>query len=161
MVKNAISSLPHGIPTTTKPLRRQTKSAVVKAISQICFLNAAAGKALTTFLAGLAATFTSLPKMFLTPALVAGLVLVLIRHKPGIAKTPVFFTSFVAMATKLLITSEQVLGFKSFSLAIAFSKAPLVMAFAAAAFIDFIGGNMVRGRLGSNRLSGRIRTARS
>merc|ERR1719198_683746 len=86
----------------------------------------------------LAATFTSLPKMFLTPALVAGFVRVLMRHKPGIANTPVFFTSFVAMATKLLMIWEQVLALMS-SVANAFTKAPLLIALAPAAFIDFIG----------------------
>merc|ERR1712087_958187 len=73
-------------------------------LPQICFFSAAFGKAFTTVLAGFAATFTSLPKMFLTPAFVAGFTLVLMRHKPGIANTPVFLTSFVAMSTKLLST---------------------------------------------------------
>merc|ERR1719178_421661 len=103
----------------------------------ICFFKAAAGKAFTTVLAGFAATFTSLPKMFLMPALVAGFTWVLMRHKPGIVKTPVFFTSFVAMSTKLLKTCAHSFVFKPCSSAIAFKKAPLLIAFAA--FIDFIG----------------------
>merc|ERR1712178_222079 len=40
----------------------------------------------------LAFTCVSLPNIILTQALVAGLVLVLMRQTPGIAKTPVFFT---------------------------------------------------------------------
>merc|ERR1719373_414538 len=106
----------------------------------------------TTFLAGLAATFTSLPKMFLTPALVAGFVLILMRHKPGIANTPVFFTSFVAMVTKLLINSEHCLVFKLFSVANAFTRAPLLIALAAPAFIDFMGGAMVLDNVGIQRI---------
>merc|ERR1719247_3460133 len=48
------------------------------------------------------------------------------------------------MATTLLITSEQAFCFKPCSVAIAFVKAPFVIALAPA-FIDFdfIGGNMV------------------
>merc|ERR1719451_183273 len=46
------------------------------------------------------------------------------------------------MSTKLLSTFEHVLLLMSFSAAMAFSNAPLVMAFAPA-FIDFIGGNML------------------
>merc|ERR1711924_573841 len=82
--------------------------------------------------------------MFLTPAFVAGFTRVLIRHKPGIAKTPVFFTSLVAIVTKLLITCEQVLALKPCSVAMVFNKAPLLMAFAPdfIAFIDFMGGSM-------------------
>merc|ERR1719504_570287 len=119
---------------------------------QICFFNAAVGKAFTTVLAGFAATFTSLPKMFLTPAFVAGFPLVLMRHKPGIANTPVFLTSFVAMSTRLLSTVEQALVLISFLVAMAFNKAPLVMAFfAAPAFMDFMGGNMLFERIVERR----------
>merc|ERR1719181_1428825 len=46
------------------------------------------------------------------------------------------------MSTKLLSTFEQVLVLKSFSVAMAFNKAPLVMAFAPA-FMDFMGGNIL------------------
>merc|ERR1719504_327549 len=108
-------------------------------LPQICFFNAAVGKAFTTVLAGFAATFTSLPKMFLTPAFVAGFTRVLIRHKPGSANTPFFLTSFVAISTRLLSTLEQVLVLMS-SVAMAFNKAPLVMALFAPAFMDFMAG---------------------
>merc|ERR1712006_76963 len=73
-------------------------------VLQICFFSAAAGKTFTTVFAGFALTLTSLPNIVLTPALVAGFVRVLMRHKPGMANTPVFFTSFAAMFTKLLST---------------------------------------------------------
>merc|ERR1711862_511507 len=108
---------------------------------QICFFNAAAGKAFTIVFAGFAATFISLPKMFFTPAFVAGFTRVLMRHSPGIANTPVFLTSFEAMATKLLSTCEHVLVLRPLSVAMVFNRAPLVMAFAPA-FMDFIGGNI-------------------
>merc|ERR1719401_1269162 len=52
------------------------------------------------------------------------------------------------MATKLLITSEHFLVFKLFSVANAFTRAPLLIALAAPAFIDFIGGNMVLDNVG-------------
>merc|ERR1719284_2352185 len=119
-----LPSLVRRIPTA-RLLKRHKYDLLV----QICFFNAAAGKAFTTFLAGLAATFTSLPNITLTPAFVAGFVRVLMRHKPGIANTPVFLTSFVAIATKLLSTFEQVLVLMS-SVANAFTKAPLLIALA-------------------------------
>merc|ERR1719191_855704 len=115
---------------------------------QICFFNAAVGKALTTVFAGFAATFTSLPKMFLTPAFVAGFTLVLMRHKPGSANTPFFFTSLVAISTRLLSTFEQVLVLIS-SVAMAFNKAPLVMALFAPAFMDFMAGAILFERIWS------------
>merc|ERR1719359_1743309 len=48
------------------------------------------------------------------------------------------------MVTKLLSTCEQVLALKPCSVAMVFSKAPLLMAFAPdfIAFIDFMGGSM-------------------
>merc|ERR1719408_519900 len=101
------------------------------------FFNAATGKAFTKVLAGFALTLTSLPNMTFTPALVAGFVRVLMRHKPGTVKMPVFFTSFAAMSTRLLNTLEHSLVFKPCSSAIAFRNAPLLMAFAPA-FMDFI-----------------------
>merc|ERR1719162_2097397 len=57
-------------------------------------------------------------------------------------KTPVFFTSCVAMATTLLISSEQAFCFRPCSVASALVKAPFDIAFFAPAFIDFIGGSM-------------------
>merc|ERR1719337_24035 len=73
----------------------------------------------------------------------AGLVLVLMRQRPGTANTPVFLTSFAATVTRLFSTLEQAFVFKPCSVAIAFNRAPFVIALAAPAFMDFIGGNMV------------------
>ena len=56
---------------------------------------------------------------------------------PGMVNTPVFFTSFVAAATRPFNTLAQSFVFNSFSVAIAFNKALFVIAFAAPAFIDF------------------------
>merc|ERR1719476_498041 len=53
------------------------------------------------------------------------------------------------MSTMLFKTSEQAFCFKPCSVARAFAKAPLFMAFAPA-FIDFIGGNMLT-QEGTNR----------
>merc|ERR1711869_149883 len=91
--------------------------------SQICFLSAATGKAFTTVFAGFALILVSLPNIILTPALVAGFVRVLMRQTPGRVKTPVFFTSLVPRATRLLITWEQAFCFKPFSLAMVFVTA--------------------------------------
>merc|ERR1719174_3659512 len=95
---------------------------------QICFFRAATGKALTTVFAGCAFTFFSSPNIILTPAFVAGLTRVLMRQRPGMVKMPFFFTSAVAIATKLSSTSEQAFCFNSCSVAIAFVKAPFVIA---------------------------------
>merc|ERR1711988_2099081 len=82
-----------GIPTVRRPLeRRQTQPNQ----AQICALSAATGKAFTTVLAGFALTFISWPNAILTPAFVAGFARVLILHRPGIVKIPVFLTSAVA-----------------------------------------------------------------
>merc|ERR1712187_206861 len=128
---------PHG----KRASRRHSTTNLCDSLLQICFFNAATANAFTTVFAGLALTFVSLPKMTFTPALVAGFVRVLIRHNPGTANTPVFFTSLVAMLTKLSNTWEQVLDLIPCSVAIVFNKVPLLMAFAPA-FIDFIGGAM-------------------
>merc|ERR1719169_319777 len=58
-------------------------------------------------------------------------------------KMPVFFTSLVATVTRLFNTFEQAFVFKSCSVAIAFNKAPFVIALAPPFFIDFMGGNMM------------------
>merc|ERR1719160_2354482 len=110
--------------------------------TQICFFNAATGYALTMVLAGRALTLDSLPNITLTPVLVAGLVRVFKRQRPGMVKMPFFLTSWVATATKLLTTSEHTFCFKPCSVARALVIAPLVMALPPA-FMDFIGGSMV------------------
>merc|ERR1719269_218425 len=109
----------------------------------LCFFSAATGKAFTTVFAGFAFTLVSLPNIILTPALVAGLTLVLMRQMPGRVKMPFFLTSLVATVTREFSTPEQAFVFKSCSVAIAFNKAPLVIALAPPFFIDFIGGNMM------------------
>merc|ERR1719265_2976593 len=128
-----------GIPTASEPQRRCRKQMG----SQICFFNAATGYAFTIVFAGLAFTLVSLPNITLTPAFVAGLVRVLIRQTPGTVKTPKLFTSFDAMATKLLITLEQAACFKPFSVARVFMIAPFVIAFAPVFMAFFMGGNMM------------------
>merc|ERR1719421_2345552 len=112
--------------------------------SQICFLSAATGKAFTTVFAGFALTLVSLPNITFTHAFVAGLVLVLMRQMPGSVKTPFFFTSFVPTDTRLFKTLEHAFVFKPCSVAMAFKRAPLVMAFEPPFFVAFfIGGNMM------------------
>merc|ERR1711981_667149 len=73
------------------------------------------------------------------------------RQMPGIVNTPVFLTSFVATVTRLFKMLEQSFVFMSCSVAIAFTKAPFVIAFeppdfiafgAFIAFIDFFMGAM-------------------
>merc|ERR1719439_234350 len=99
------------------------------------------GNALTIFFAGFALTMHILPKISFLPALVAGFVRVLMRQRPGMVKMPVFFTSLVPMATKLLITAEHCFCFKSCSVAMAFVTAPFDMAFLPVFMaFDFMGG---------------------
>merc|ERR1719265_2399833 len=136
-----------GIPTASEPQRRCRKQMG----SQICFFNAATGYAFTIVLAGFAFTLVSLPNITLTPAFVAGLVRVLIRQTPGTVKIPELLTSFVAMATKLLITSEHAFCFKPLSVARCFMMLPFDMALAPAFMDFFIGGNMVVDTTNSKR----------
>merc|ERR550532_1737629 len=68
------------------------------------FLSAATQKALTIFVAGLALTMTTLPKISFLPAFVAGFIRVLIMTKPGMVNLPAFFTSLLATAAKLSST---------------------------------------------------------
>merc|ERR1711972_656733 len=115
------------------------RSQPVEAASQILFFKAATGYAFTIFLAGFALTITSLPKISRLPAFVAGLVRSFKRHKPGIAKAPVFFTSFEATSAKLFSTLEQIFCFNSNEVANAFARLPFVMARAAVLVVAFIG----------------------
>merc|ERR1719387_3100197 len=64
------------------------------------FFNAAKAKAFTTFLAGLALTFTNSPNAMRLPAFVAGLYLFLIMQTPGMVNLPVPFTSLPASSAK-------------------------------------------------------------
>merc|ERR1719437_311160 len=114
--------------------------------AQIAFLSAATAKALTTVLAGLALTITTLPKISFLPALVAGLRRVLIMQRPGIVHFPTFFTSCVATlarVSKTFVTSDS---FSSVPSARACARAPLVMGFPPfIAFIAFIGAMALGG----------------
>merc|ERR1712113_597206 len=103
---------------------------------QRLFFKAERGKAFTTFLAGFAFTMTTFPKTSLLPALVAGLTRVLILRRPGMVKTPVLFTSFVAMSARLFRIFPQRLFLSSVSVESTSAMAPFVIAFA---FIAFIG----------------------
>merc|ERR1719326_2763003 len=96
--------------------------------------------------AGFALTLVSFPNIILTPAFVAGFVLVFRRQSPGMVNTPFFFTSAVAIATRLLITSEQAFCFNSCSVASALVIAPLLIAFLPPAFMVFMGGSMMLGK---------------
>merc|ERR550514_1626507 len=123
-------------------------------LSQICALSAATGKAFTTVLAGFAFTFISWPNITLTPALVAGFTRVLILKRPGRVKIPVFFTSVVATAAKLVRRPEHTLVFISCCSESILMRAPLVMTLLAAfvvfmvfaVFMLFIGAMVARTR---------------
>merc|ERR1719465_400715 len=65
------------------------------------FFRAETQKAFTIFLAGAAFTLIVLPKASLVPAFLAGFVLVLIMHRPGMVNLPDFLTSAVARLAKL------------------------------------------------------------
>ena len=65
----------------------------------LCF-KAETGNAFTTFLAGFALTITTLPKTSLFPAFVAGFILVLILHTPGMGNIPVLFTTCMAISAQ-------------------------------------------------------------
>merc|ERR1739842_94715 len=83
------------------------------ASTQMLAFRAATGNALTIVFEGLALTMTILPKISLLPALVAGFTRVLIRHRPGMVKTPVFFTSAVAISAGLAMTLPATAFFSS------------------------------------------------
>merc|ERR1719281_115519 len=129
-------SRPAGFPQQTD-FWKETEIMRVQ-VTQICFFRAAAGKALTMVFAGCALTFFSSPNIILTPAFVAGFTRVLMRQRPGIVKIPFFFTSLVAMVTKLSNTSRQTFCFNSCSSASADVRAPFVMTLLLLAFVAFI-----------------------
>merc|ERR550532_597992 len=93
--------------------------------TQMLAFRAATGNALTIVFAGLALTMHILPKISFLPALVAGLRRVLMRHRPGMVKTPVFFTSAVAISARLAITLVATDFFSSHLVARASATAPL------------------------------------
>merc|ERR1712226_1672318 len=98
-------------------------------IAQTLSLRAFTGYALTIFRAGLAFTITTLPKTSRLPAFVAGFVRVLILHRPGTVKIPLFDTSWEAISAKLPMTFMHTDFFNSHSFARASAMAPLPMAF--------------------------------
>merc|ERR1719221_675984 len=107
--------------------------------SHTLFFKAETGKAFTTFLAGLALTITTLPKTSLFPAFVAGFILVLILHTPGMVKIPVLFTSCVAISARLLMIFPHSLFLISVLAQSASAMAPFVITFALVAFMGAIG----------------------
>jgi len=84
-----------------------------------------------------------------------GFTLVFKRHKPGSENTPVFETSWVAMAAKLSMTLEHTVFFSSHSVASASAMAPLDMGLAA-----FIGAMalLLLGPDATGRVIGRARS---
>merc|ERR1712118_118292 len=113
-----------GFPQTESGHRESAQQSNALHTAQICCFKAAAGKAFTTVFAGFAFTFVSLPKIILVHAFVAGLVLVLMRQRPGMVNTPVFLTSFAATVTRLFKIFEQSLVFISCSVAMDFNNSP-------------------------------------
>merc|ERR1719464_1128106 len=91
-------------PAICSTRNRHASDSWYMASTQMLALRAATGNALTMVFAGLALTMVILPKISLLPALVAGFMRVLIRHRPGMVKTPAFFTSTVAISARLAIT---------------------------------------------------------
>merc|ERR1719150_2926772 len=104
---------------------------------QTLFFNADTGKALTTVLAGLAFTITSLPNTSLFPAFVAGFNRVLIMHRPGNVNLPTLFTCFVPTSAKASMIFEQSFGLISVLPDNSWQRADLLMALAPV-FMAFI-----------------------
>merc|ERR1719189_2215499 len=117
---------PAGCPTKN----RQSNIGCIMASTQMLAFRAATGNALTIFFAGFALTMHILPKISFLPALVAGFMRVLMRHRPGMVKMPVFLTSAVATSARLAITLVATDFFSSHLVARASATAPLVMAVA-------------------------------
>merc|ERR1719492_289109 len=101
----------------------------------LCF-KAATGKAFTMVLAGFAFTICILPKISRFPALVAGFVRVLILQRPGIVKTPDFFTSCAAMVARLFI----ILVHCDFLTSVSFDNTSAISPFVMAFLVDFMEG---------------------
>merc|ERR1719450_2114398 len=99
--------------------------------AQMLSFRALTANALTIFFAGLALTMTILPNISFLPALVAGFILVLMRHRPGIVKMPAFFTSAVPISARLARTLATTDFFSSHFVARASDMAPLLMAMTA------------------------------
>merc|ERR1719408_595695 len=140
-------------PIPWDPHERLGRSQDREAHPQKFFFSAATGKAFTTVFAGLAFTRTSLPNIIFFPALVAGFVRVLILAKPGMVKTPLFFTSTAPMRARLSMAWEATFLLSSHVPAIASAKPPfdmgrpvffaLTTAFMAGAFVAFMAAAFV------------------
>merc|ERR1719453_679910 len=104
---------------------------------QMLFLRAETQKAFTIFLAGAAFTLMVLPKAILSPAFLAGFILVLIMQRPGMVNLPAFFTSAVARLAKLSRSCEHSFFFRPLLLAKA-SAMPPYERVTALAFITFM-----------------------
>ena len=91
-------------------------------------------------------TMTTLPKISLLPAFVAGLVRVFSRHKPGMENTPVFLHSFDAIVVSELSKLEHTFCLSSRPVDKALAMLPFVMARTAVFVVAFMGlfvlGNM-------------------
>merc|ERR1719245_2682506 len=98
-LRNARISLPCGQPTGDRTHTTQG--------TQIAFLMAATGKALTTVFAGCALTATTFPNISLLPAFVAGFTRVLINTMPGTMSFPVFLTCEAATSARAPNILEQ------------------------------------------------------
>merc|ERR1719473_932499 len=94
-----------------------------------------AGKALTTLLAGFAATRTSFPNIIFFPAFRAGLCFNFSLTNCGIVNCSVFATSAYATSRSSANTARTCFGFNSVFSATWETMVPLVMAF----FIAFMG----------------------
>merc|ERR1719150_1496439 len=111
-------------------MRQSTQARDVGFVPQTLLFNADTGKALTTVLAGLAFTITSLPNTSLFPAFVAGFNRVLIMQRPGKVNLPTLFTCFVPTSAKAPIIVEHSLGLSSVLPDNSWQRADLLMALA-------------------------------
>ena len=100
------------------------------------FFRAETQKAFTIFLAGAAFTLMVLPNASLVPAFLAGFILVLIMHKPGMVNLPDFFTSAVARVAKLSRSCEHCDFLRPLLLANASAMPPLDKDLADVAFFE-------------------------
>merc|ERR1712066_215741 len=106
--------------------------------AQMLFFRAAAGKAFTTFRAGLAFTITTLPKTSFSPPFVAGFVRSFSLHNPGRENKPVFETSVCATSANVSTNFEHTDFLSSHEVASASVIAPFVMHFVVWVFMGAI-----------------------
>merc|ERR1719274_330328 len=128
-------------------LRRELSARV----AQIESFKAFAAKALTTFVAGFAATFTSFPNIIFFPAFRAGLCFSLSIQTCGMTNFSVFFTSAVAMAVNAASTLFTSFGLSPADSPIFFVRSPAVIA-RAPPFIAFIATMVVEARVEGGKI---------